>query len=125
MCGDFIHNYGEVGCNKSLSMNILSLNARGIGQVKNRRWIKSLCFEHGISFLGVQETAMSTAQLFKIRSMWCNFGSSLLPLRLEVGRVGSFQFGIRQFLYRSLFYVMSTLFWSKVDGLLWKNRVLC
>ncbi|GJZ32761.1 RNA-directed DNA polymerase, eukaryota, reverse transcriptase zinc-binding domain protein [Tanacetum coccineum] len=54
-------------------MNVLSINARGIGGAKKRKWIKNLCFQQGVSFLGVQETLMTQVKLFHLKSMWGNY----------------------------------------------------
>lgn len=34
---------------------------------------KACVLKNGVSFLGIQETAMTTPPLFKIRSVWGNF----------------------------------------------------
>nr|KAJ0208910.1 hypothetical protein LSAT_V11C400195770 [Lactuca sativa] len=38
-----------------------------------RNWVKALCLQFGVSFLGSQETRMTQVDLFKIKSMWGNY----------------------------------------------------
>lgn len=54
-------------------MNVMFINSWGIRKSKKRKWIKDLCFQHGVIFLRVQETIMTRLNIFKIKSMWGNF----------------------------------------------------
>ena len=54
-------------------MNILSLNIRGIGEADKKGWVKRLCYEHKINFVGIQETMTSVLDRFTIRSPQFDF----------------------------------------------------
>ena len=54
-------------------MNILSINMCGMKDRVKRKRVARLCSQHGVSFLGVQETRASSINLFDVRSMWGNF----------------------------------------------------
>ena len=53
-------------------MNCLSLNICGVNSIKKRGWVKEVCNENNVMFLGLQETRMTRVELFKIRSLWGN-----------------------------------------------------
>ena len=53
-------------------MNVISLNVRGIGEDHKRSWIRRLCCENKIHFLGIQESMSSDDNRFMIQSMWGN-----------------------------------------------------
>ena len=54
-------------------MNILSINMCGIrGRVKRKR-LSNICSVQGVSFLGIQESRVTSINLFELRSMWGNF----------------------------------------------------
>ena len=54
-------------------MNVLSINMCGLRDGLKRRRISNLCSEHSISFLGVQETRVTTVNLFELKSLRGNF----------------------------------------------------
>ncbi|GJW40621.1 cytochrome P450 [Tanacetum coccineum] len=53
-------------------MNILSLNIRGVGEAHKRSWVKRVCLEQKVNFLGIQETMTGKLCNFDIQSMWHN-----------------------------------------------------
>ncbi|GJX32573.1 cytochrome P450 [Tanacetum coccineum] len=55
---------------QEFSMNILSLNIRGFGEDHKRSWVRRLCLENKIHFLGLQESMSNEDNRFLIQSMW-------------------------------------------------------
>nr|GEU83518.1 cytochrome P450 [Tanacetum cinerariifolium] len=53
-------------------MNLLSLNIRGVGDAHKRNWVRRLCFDHNIKFVGIQETMSGDLNKFTLKSMWNN-----------------------------------------------------
>ena len=53
-------------------MNFLSLNIRGIGEDHKKSWIKRLCNDQKVTFLGLQETMTGTFDRFTVQSLWNN-----------------------------------------------------
>jgi hypothetical protein len=53
-------------------MNVLSLNIRGVGEDHKKSWIKRLCSEHKVNFLGIQETMTGKLNRYVVQSMWNN-----------------------------------------------------
>ncbi|GKA50734.1 cytochrome P450 [Tanacetum coccineum] len=51
-------------------MNVLSLNIRGVRDDHKRNWIKRLCCEHMINFVGIQETLIGNLAHLDIQSIW-------------------------------------------------------
>ncbi|PWA83892.1 RNA-directed DNA polymerase, eukaryota, Reverse transcriptase zinc-binding domain protein [Artemisia annua] len=45
----------------------------GLKKRRKRTWIKDMCSNHNIQFLGIQETKMTKLELFRLKSMWGNF----------------------------------------------------
>ncbi|KAL4573741.1 hypothetical protein LXL04_020558 [Taraxacum kok-saghyz] len=56
----------------SSSMICLSLNICGIKTRKKRGWVKEICMQNKVNFVGLQETRMAVLDLFQIRSFWGN-----------------------------------------------------
>ena len=54
-------------------MNILSINMCGIRGIVKRRRLSNICSVHSVAFLGIQESRVTTVNLFELRSMWGNF----------------------------------------------------
>ena len=51
-------------------MNVLSLNIRGVGEDHKKSWVKRLCAENKIQFVGLQETMSRDDNQFLIQSLW-------------------------------------------------------
>ena len=51
----------------------MTLNACGVGNRVKQRNIANLCTSNKISFLGIQETQMTSNDLFTLRNLWGNF----------------------------------------------------
>ncbi|GKA39750.1 hypothetical protein Tco_0732301 [Tanacetum coccineum] len=56
-----------------VQMNILSLNTQGVGKASKRRWIRRICYRHGITFLGFSGRIISTwdPAVFIKRNIFC------------------------------------------------------
>lgn len=54
-------------------MNIMSINVCGIGDMIKRKHISQLCSEKKVSFFGLQETRVSSPDLFVLRKLWGDF----------------------------------------------------
>ncbi|XP_071728449.1 uncharacterized protein [Rutidosis leptorrhynchoides] len=54
-------------------MNLLSINLQGSKVRRKRCWVKEMCFEKGVQFVGIQETKMTHLELFRIKSLWGNY----------------------------------------------------
>ncbi|GKA27729.1 gypsy type transposase [Tanacetum coccineum] len=50
-------------------MIALSLNVRGLGDDHKRSWVKRLCLEHKVHFLGLQETLINNDDTFFIKDL--------------------------------------------------------
>ncbi|XP_021996145.1 uncharacterized protein LOC110893344 [Helianthus annuus] len=53
-------------------MNFLSFNVRGIGGMEKQRWVKNLKSKHGISFMAIQETKVSSVSSDAVAGFWGN-----------------------------------------------------
>nr|GEZ60492.1 cytochrome P450 [Tanacetum cinerariifolium] len=51
-------------------MNVLSLNVKGIGEDYKCSWVRRLCSDNKINFLGLQESMSSVDNQFMLESMW-------------------------------------------------------
>ena len=62
-------------------MNVLSLNAQGLGEASKRKWVCKLCTVHHVIFLSIQEIKFTNIDLWGVRQLWGNmffdFASSL------------------------------------------------
>ncbi|CAH1426155.1 unnamed protein product [Lactuca virosa] len=76
---------GPVSC----LMNCMPLNIYSTHSSRKRNWVKSLCVQNGVTFLGLQETRMTQLDLFKVRSMWgnCNFDFAFSSARGRSGGI--------------------------------------
>ena len=54
-------------------MNLLSINMCGIREKVKRRRVANLCSEHGVSFLAIQESRVTSVDLFELTSLWGSF----------------------------------------------------
>lgn len=45
-------------------MIYLSVNVQGLGGVKKKQWVKSLCNSNQVNFLSIQETKMVSFDVF-------------------------------------------------------------
>ncbi|GJR42636.1 RNA-directed DNA polymerase, eukaryota, reverse transcriptase zinc-binding domain protein [Tanacetum coccineum] len=71
-CQQALNATGRMG-EMNMSMNILSINACGIGDIVKRRRIANICSRHNVSFLGIQESIVTSTDLFTLKSLWGNF----------------------------------------------------
>lgn len=62
-------------------MNTLSLNICGVGGVEKRTKVMQLCNRNGVTFLGLQETWLTSNDLFKIKSSWGNYNFDFVSSR--------------------------------------------
>lgn len=54
----------------NLSMKVLSINARGVGTIEKRRWIKELCVKEKVDMVGIQETKQKNWVESQVYNLW-------------------------------------------------------
>nr|GEX23545.1 RNA-directed DNA polymerase, eukaryota [Tanacetum cinerariifolium] len=54
-------------------MIILSLNVRGLGEDHKQSWVKRICVDHKVQFMGLQENFINKDDKFLIKVIWKNF----------------------------------------------------
>nr|GEY88882.1 putative RNA-directed DNA polymerase, eukaryota, reverse transcriptase zinc-binding domain protein [Tanacetum cinerariifolium] len=57
---------------KYSSMNCISINSQGLGDLNKRRWLRDLVHVHNVNFLAIQETKMLHVDLWMLRQIWGN-----------------------------------------------------
>ena len=50
----------------------MSLNVQGLAQKAKKDWVRELCINNKVNFVGLQETKMETIDLCSVRSCWGN-----------------------------------------------------
>ncbi|GJS07423.1 RNA-directed DNA polymerase, eukaryota [Tanacetum coccineum] len=53
-------------------MNVLSINANGVGSAPKKKWLRKLCFDNRVSFIGIQESKSKNENCSFIHSLWGN-----------------------------------------------------
>ena len=81
-------------------MILLSINTCNIINKENRRHISDVCSRMGVSFLGMEETHISTVDLFLLKSIWGNLSLDFVGCSARGFSGASFRFGTLQFFQR-------------------------
>ncbi|GJR03016.1 reverse transcriptase domain-containing protein [Tanacetum coccineum] len=108
-------------------MNVLSLNIRGIGEDHKRSWVKRLCIENKVKFVGLQETMSRDDNKFLIQSLWKNSKFAYFTKKAD-GRVALSLFGTLHF-FPHLQLLRGTGLWQsqhlKSSIKKWRSDIQC